>query len=82
MKIKTFKNVIDRNFTLILASNSNEKNLINKLFECSTKININSKIIGKIGLIKNKIVLELFHKSKNNLSFANYLYPITLNIHA
>lgn len=59
MKIKTFKNVIDKNFTLILTSNSNEKNLINNLFECSTKININSKIIGKIGLIKNKIVLHI-----------------------
>ena len=29
-----------------------------------------------------KLILELFHKSKNDLSFADYLYPITLNIHA
>ena len=28
------------------------------------------------------ISIKLFHKSKNDLSFADYLYPITLNIHA
>jgi len=50
---------------------------INKEYDkYASKGRIAALISSGIGAIK------LFHKSKNDLSFADYLYPITLNIHA
>ncbi|KAA8735547.1 hypothetical protein F4V57_01770 [Acinetobacter qingfengensis] len=59
MNIKSLKNSIDNKYFLILTSNQRETDTINELFDNKCEITINSRVSGKIGLIKGKIVLHI-----------------------
>lgn len=57
--IKNLKHIINNRYILILTSNSNEKNIVDKLIQHKSTISIRNDINGKIGLIGEDIVLHL-----------------------
>ncbi|PKF33449.1 hypothetical protein [Acinetobacter proteolyticus] len=59
ISIKDLKHRINNRYILILTSNTNEKNIIDKLIQKKYTISISNNINGKIGLIGEDIVLHL-----------------------